>query len=408
MKKHLVIISSFPDRGEIHSAATVGVASYTKNLALAMLEADPELTIEVLAEKIPGYTDYEEGKMQVRRVWQRGNVASLWNLILAISAKRDEQLLLEFEINEFGRAWHTVFFLLGLILVRLLGARLTLVMHQVVGDFRPLESNQWLAGLKNAAKTALYAVIKMASCRVIVFEEELKKYLGGDAKIQVVPHFVAEPEAVSRTEARARLDWRDDKKYLLVFGYIAAYKGIKELLEIWPEETDYQLVIAGGMNPNHADDQLALAYFQQVEALAAAKGAVLTGFVPEEKMADYFVGCDGMIFPYRIFMSSSGPLAWAWSYGRPVLLSPALEAYCQTADLATALSRSGLRAADVIYEPTPAGLRQALDRMQATAGWSQLAAQIRKARSRASVAAATLRVIADASAGRADTTLATA
>jgi len=394
MTKKLTVISSFPDQGEIHSAATVGVASYTKNLLLAMTEADPELRIEVLAEKIPEYQDYNEGQINVHRVWQRGSFAGLWQLILTISARSTEPILLEFEINEFGRAWHTVFFLCGLLLLKVMGAKITLVMHQVVGDFRPLEGNSVWSDLKNFAKTLLYDFILLVSHRVIVFEEELKRYLGGSEKIAVVPHFVAEPMDVSRQEARARLAWQDDKKYVLVFGYIAAYKGIKELLEIWPEDARYQLVIAGGANPNHADDELALAYISHVQALAQTKGAIVTGFVPEEKMPDYFAGCDMMIFPYRIFMSSSGPLAWAWSYGKPALLSEALAAYAHTPDLATALTQVGLTADDITYEDDAGSLQQALDRvLQNEGAFGQLAGAIARLRSREKVATATLKVV---------------
>lgn len=364
MTKKLVVVSSFPDRGEIHSAATVGVASYTKNLLLAMLAGQPDLQIEVLAEKIPAYQDYDENRLHVSRCWQRSNFGSLWQLALAISARRDLPILLEFEINEFGSPIHTVFFLACLLLVRMLGAQITLVMHQVVGDFCQLEGNNWRSMSKNIAKTILYAVIKMVARRIIVFEAALKKYLGGGAQIAVIPHFVTTAAALDHESARTQLSWPGNKKYLLVFGYIAPYKGIKELLKIWPEQNhDWQLVIAGGANPNHVDNPAMMAYIDQVQQLAAAKKAILTGFVPEEKMPIYFAACDGMIFPYRLFMSSSGPLAWAFTYHRPVLLSQALAAYAQTEDFATQLRAAGLSVEDITYTASEENLQASLEKL---------------------------------------------
>ena len=93
-------------------------------------------------------------------------------------------------------------------------------------------------------------------------------------------------------------------------------------------------------------------------------------------------------------MSSSGPLAWAWSYGKPALLSEALAAYAHTPDLATALTQVGLTADDITYEDDAGSLQQALDRVQQNEGaFGQLAEAMARSRSREKVAAATLAVV---------------
>ena len=361
MSKKLIVVSSFPDQGEIQSAQTVGVASYTKTLLQAMAAQNQWREIVVLAEKIPTYQNYREGNIEVERVWERGNLGSLWRLARRLQKHVDDQVLVEFEINEFGSPLATVWFVLLLILLRWSGVRVTLVMHQVVGDFVALEGKNFTSVIKNLVKEILYASIKLGTDKMIVFEQELKNYLGGDDKIIVVPHFVTPTPAIDQAACRQELGWSQDQHYLLCFGYIAPYKGIRELLELWPQQLgSVHLIIAGGANPNHADSPQVHTYINQVQELAQAKGVEVTGFVPEEKMPLYLSACDAMIFPYKIFMSSSGPLAFAFSYSKPVILSSALSPYLQTADFAKAIADLDIRLSDFTYAPTAHDLEKVI------------------------------------------------
>ena len=80
-------------------------------------------------------------------------------------------------------------------------------------------------------------------------------------------------------------------------------------------------------------------------------------------MPDYFAACTAMIFPYKIFMSSSGPLSFAFAYGKPILMSPPLAAYARTPDFRRCLRQQGLRVDDLLYQESSEGLTQGLTRL---------------------------------------------
>jgi glycosyltransferase involved in cell wall biosynthesis len=108
-------------------------------------------------------------------------------------------------------------------------------------------------------------------------------------------------------------------------------------------------VVGGGINPNHKNDELVQKYVAEVKKVAKERGVEVTGFVPDKKMAIYLSACDMMIFPYRTFLSSSGPLALAWSYGKPAILSEALRAYGESKDVGENLKTNNLKIEDLTF-----------------------------------------------------------
>lgn len=93
-----------------------------------------------------------------------------------------------------------------------------------------------------------------------------------------------------------------------------------------------------------------------VEEKAKKKNIIVTGFVPEEKVALYFSACDAVILPYTSFFSSSGPLALAIAYDKPILLSPSLSLYAKTPDFATALKHAAMSINDICVPITTGGI----------------------------------------------------
>lgn len=391
--KHLTVVSSFPNMGELHSAATVGVASYTKTLLQAMTAMDPELQVQVFAEKIPEYPDYQEGNLQVHRLWARGDGKSLGQLIKRLRSLQGDKILIQFEVNMFGNYWQTGLTLLRLWWAAKCGLKFDLMMHQVPADVSVIEGKNFRSSLKKIGKSILYSIIKSASQHIVVFEQQLKENLGDKKdQVAVIPHFVPSPAALDQATARAALGLEAERRYVLFFGYIAAYKGIKELLEMWPANLSRTtLIIAGGLNPNHAQDPEALAYYNATLELAARKHAVVTGFVPEEHMPYYFAACDAMIFPYRAFISSSGPLSFAFAYGRPVIMSQALTAYTKTQDFADVLARDYLEISDLTYQDDAYDVTRILRTCEEKAeSLSQFSRDMAERRSLATIASQTL------------------
>lgn len=347
----LLVITSYPERSQIHSDKTVGVASYTKSLLMSMKSTQPQNTITVLAEVLSRPESYIEDDITVKRLWQRNSLQSLFSLFTTIMKRPERDLLVSFEVYMFGSPLTNLIALLGFSLLRLLGKRPTIVVHQVLGNPSQLEKNPLKAFSLTMLKTILYRLILLASTKVIVFEEQLKKQLPSSRKISVIPHLIPEPEKISKTKAREALTLNKNDFYVLYFGYLSPYKGLEELLANWQTSVDSQthLIIAGGPNPNHKTNASYMEYVKSLKKLMSEKHIIQTGFVPEDKVPYFFAAADVLVLPYTTFMSSSGPLSLALAYELPVLLSEELSPYGNTKDIAQALKEADLNLSDITF-----------------------------------------------------------
>jgi glycosyltransferase involved in cell wall biosynthesis len=300
----------------------------------------------VWAEEITDFRDYEENGLNVKRVWKRGSLSSLIQLIFHIWHTPEKLWLVSFEAYMFGSIFQAGVFLVGMIGARLSGKKVIILLHQLPSSMEGLNKETLFSPL---LLMLFYRLVDLASDRILVFEEALLDRLVSKEKGRVLPHLVPRVELVDKRMARQRLGWNLKKKYILCFGYIAPYKGIEELLNFWPEDEDI-LVIAGGMNPNHKDNPEMLKYIAKIEELAKKKKAIVTGFVREDEVRWYFGGCDGVILPYLTFMSSSGPLSLAMAYEKPVLLRQSLTPYFESVDLRRALDEAELTLEDMLFD----------------------------------------------------------
>ena len=88
-KPTLIVITSYPEKGVVHSAHTVGVASYSKNLLQSIKTQYPQLQIIVLAERLAAcqQCEYLDNGIIVRRCWKRNHPKSfsVWLSVLVTS-----------------------------------------------------------------------------------------------------------------------------------------------------------------------------------------------------------------------------------------------------------------------------------------------------------------------------------
>ncbi len=331
----LLVISSFPERGSTHSKKTVGVASYTKILLVALKKSYPILRIRVLAEIFEKPNDYEEDGLTIHRVWNRSSLKSIPTLFISIIRHKSKPLLIALESYMIGSPFYTLLFLITLLLARMLGSNSVILMHQVVKDFRQLEKNPIKATLLNIANTIFNTLVLWSNKKIIVFEEEFRSYLNNNKKVIVIPHFVPEVPMISKEAACKKLNLNQKVSYCLYFGFLAPYKGIDLLIDAWPARTT-TLLIAGGPNPNHIRNHSLQRFADMIKTKAKNKNIHVTGFVPEDKFYDYFAAADVVIFPYRSFISSSGPLSFAIAFQKPFLLSKPLMGYQKSLDITQA------------------------------------------------------------------------
>jgi glycosyltransferase involved in cell wall biosynthesis len=378
----LIVISSFPRKGEVHGPFTVGVASYAKNTLLNLVHAirshnqKPDIT--VLAEILnqDPATAYLEAGIRVERIWKRGDILSLFNIVKALFKQpAGTRVLIEFEFALFGSPVTAGFLPVILAVAKLRKLDVSIVLHQVVRDITDMSDHigldrlYWKIDLVNAALALFYRFIGTLSDRMIVFEQAfadiLKKQIP-EEKITVIPHGV-EPKIsnISKSAARDNLNLKPNDFVILAFGYIAAYKGTEWLaryISAYTGNKNVRLIIAGGSNPNHLGKPYYDRYIENVYQTAReSDGKVsVTGYIPEKKIPEYYAAADVAVFPYTTLMSSSGPLSIAAAYGLPILISNHMDPMFKTKDLELILEKTGLDMADFSFSMENGGFAKLL------------------------------------------------
>lgn len=347
----LLVISSYPEKDQVHGEKTVGVGNYTKATLLALIRADPQLDITVFAENLGKKEEYVENKIKVKRFWKRGRMFSIISLFVKSSKQDIETIFLPFEMFMFGGIFHNYFVLPLLLLFKFKKKKVILVLHQVLaGDISTFENNPVKASFYGAVRKIFYSYLIYISHKTVVFEDEFKQRLGGHSKVEVIPHAVIQEPRLDKDLSREKLGLDKDKKYIFYFGFLSRYKGVTELLDIWEPIDGVELIIGGGGNPNHMDKPEYKQFVDSIMETASKKEVTTTGFIPEEQMGAYFSAVDVVILPYTVFMSSSGPMSHAFSYARGVLLSSPLRGYFNSEDMREALHKAEISIDEICFD----------------------------------------------------------
>ncbi len=107
-------------------------------------------------------------------------------------------------------------------------------------------------------------------------------------------------EAIEKFKTEYAIELNQSKKIFLVFGQIAKYKGIKELLEIFNKiENDFILIIAGAIKQENNT------YFTDIQKLLKNKKIiVLDSFILLENVPILFNLSDYVVFNYKDILTS--------------------------------------------------------------------------------------------------------
>lgn len=386
MSYDLIVISSYPPFGQTHGTNTVGVASYTKNTLLSLPDS---LNVLVLAEKLSGQpSEYQEKNIHVLRCWQRNSISSFSKIFQNCQKYSRLPILIEFEMAMFGNPALNIFLPVLLLLLKISHHSTTTVLHQVVLDFNEISGhigqskNSPLNKVLNLLAKVFYQLIISLSSKIIVFEQFLKNRLNkNNPKIFIIPHGVEIFEKANNFDAvneangaqRSKVIRRDvstgnsftnqklsnNNFTVTVFGFLAWYKGTDWVVKAFSNYFDrhpkskLKLVIAGGPNPNHLDKAYYQKYLSKINSHAAKHPdkIVLTGFVPESEIKSYYQNSDLILLPYRVGMSSSGPLSLAFTYHKAFLLSPKISPILETNDI-----KQYIKSSQAIFKLKPKSL----------------------------------------------------
>lgn len=380
---NLIVITSYPEKGKVHGAETVGIASYTKNTLLSILKSTKKIKknpyIVVLAEQITTEKEsiYTDEGIKVYRIWKRGSILTYFQLTLKIlKFWQTKKILIEFELSMFGHYLNLILFPLFLFLLKIFGKEIIFVSHQVVDDIGlmsghiGIERNSVNADMINIFISLFYRSTLLSVSKVIVFEEYLKEKLSKFTykdKIVVIPHGVESfINMVKKDDARKILGLKDEF-IILYFGFIAWYKGTDWIVEKIKNE-DMKLIIAGGANPNHKDKKFYMDFVKNVHDQAEKTNGkiITTGYIEEKQIPLYFSACDLVVMPYRTLMSSSGPLSLALSFQKPFLISQPMEGIGRTKDFSEIMDKCKIELKDICFNLNDNSLVDIIGRLRGT------------------------------------------
>ncbi|MBQ0119395.1 MAG: glycosyltransferase [Bacteroidales bacterium] len=139
--------------------------------------------------------------------------------------------------------------------------------------------------------------------------------------VAVSPHPIYDHygERMSKEEACATLHLAPDKKYLLFFGLVRAYKGLDLLLDalerIKDTQPDVRLLIAGEF---YEDEDK---YRQQIARNGLEDRVILRNeFIPDADLRKYFGAADLIVQPYKS-ATQSGVTQVAFHFEKPILVT---------------------------------------------------------------------------------------
>lgn len=351
--KKLLIISPFTPRNTEFGSSGGGMSYNTANTIEGMMLVDPNLEITVLCEKDIRFPVVQKiGRITYKRIWERGKVL-VWFRILKeiLRYTKKTPILIQFEFSAYGDFIATSFLIPCLFILRILRYQPNIVVHQVILNLHNLKdhlgiNNKILITAFSALIKIYYRLMLLCSKNIIVFEQILKNRLlkigANGKKISVIPHGIIKFKPrinKSKDELKKELGYNKGDFVIVVFGYVTWYKGTDWLVNTVNRITKQnnkrylKLIVAGGPSATLKHKKHYERFYKKIKAtIDNNTNILLTGFILDEDIERYYKVADLLLFPYRVLMSSSGPLSWALVYEVPFAISENIIGYLKTND----------------------------------------------------------------------------
>jgi glycosyltransferase involved in cell wall biosynthesis len=319
----VALISPFPVRGLIHAGSS-GVASYSANLARALVAGGARVTVISPVEDGESSVSEWDG-VRVERAYApvRDGIAQACRRAIETGAP---VVHIQHEHFLYGGPPSIAWFFRGLINIRAQGRAAVVTAHQVINPEwvdRSFVRMHLVRSPAMAARAALGTVQRALgsfATRVIVHENSFGQFV---PRSVVIPHGIESCERLDPSAARLALGLGAGF-FAMCFGFVAPYKGLEHALRaaevVGP---DVRLVVAGGEHPRFGEKD---GYAMKLREYWGDR-AIFAGYINESNVGSWFAATDVVLLPYPRPHASSGVLALALAHGTPFLVSPAL-AHC--------------------------------------------------------------------------------
>ncbi len=293
-----------------------GIATFTHDLRNGLLDAFPDLDIDVYAMNDRGARyDYPQ---EVVCSIDQDDLASYARAAHRINASGADVVCVQHEYGIFGGV-------AGVHLLKLLDrvtAPVVVTLHTVLEQPTPEQ------------RAVIEALVRRAAKLVVMAERGrsiLQEVHGvAEDRIAVVPHGAPDRPIVD-SEAMKRRFGFEGRRVLLTFGLLSPNKGIETVIRAMPaiaaQHPDALYVVLGATHP-HLVAHEGEAYRERLMALADELGVAnhvrfIDGFVEQARLLDFLSAADIYVTPYlNEAQITSGTLSYAVAMGKAVVSTP--------------------------------------------------------------------------------------
>lgn len=338
-------ITLYPEQYKLYTKKS-GVSSYAKNLISNIHDNNKHI---VIADKDWSPISYQEDDVQVERVWDKWLICIIQIMKKVISIKPDI-LHLQHEMSLFGLIGGYSLIILLRSYTWICWSKLIITSHSVVAKSeitrKFLDDNNQKRPVRFAKLWfhILYWIITKSDTLIVhelIFKRRLKdEYWLSVSRVSLIAHGIDSFVRLEKQKARQEISERIqqdlwNKKLLFTMGYVAGYKDIELLIRWFAEycknHDDRFLVLWAGIHPKLASDTVYMEKYNSYRALA--EDSIPSGqyswvwFVDDKDIPSYYSGADLTIYPYKVALASSGPMAISIWYHTPFVASECFAPY---------------------------------------------------------------------------------
>ena len=278
--------------------------------------AKRKMEIVILGNAAPNTIREEKsGSITLERVWTPNSLKTIFSLFRAIASAKADVFHIIFGYLYYGNPIFSAVFITSLLIsLRVLRKPVVLTIHQV---FSSAEIDQgslsiFVSGLPRQLVKAGFHLINrilgLLSSKIVVVHKEHANILSNEYRLSnvvYIPISLSSGSFISKDEAK-RVLGLENKKPILVFGFIAPYKGVEYAINAMPRILqsfpDALLIIAGTAVPSLSSRKETVDYIEKLKSLIndlALDDRIImrNDYIKEMNVPNYFCSSEVIILP---------------------------------------------------------------------------------------------------------------
>jgi glycosyltransferase involved in cell wall biosynthesis len=308
MSTHLAIVTPLPP-----VRSSIGQYGYYLSNALARTGRFTKITL--LAQAAPdAHTVDRELPFQVERLWHLNRLDSSFRIVSRLRRLRPDLVWYNLGASIFGQSsLSNASGLMGPVLSKSAGIPTVVTQHELLAQANLPGLHVPGGAIGRWGANVIHSVFTQGDLVCVTLRRHAEYLSKNRPKLRVVhiPHGTFNSPVILSGSSELEL---------LFLGYIAPFKGLELLLEVFNElNSQYPsltLTIAGDNHPRFPE------YLQQIQRAFGRHPAIRwLGYVPENKLCEVFRRATVVVLPRTATTGSSSVLYRAAGWGRPIVAS---------------------------------------------------------------------------------------